>query len=203
MPWVFVIKAFGFVLGYNGSARAVRIYHIKNTCTKKGVAAHIGFGTLETLESISLITHIYVLGFCGLAWLYCNTAHSKRLLLWHFKGWSTNTTPKFSGAAKWERLRCQEPGQAPKPLWHPALQGVAHSTSMSSWMFCVQPDSAEVGSVKSRSVPGSEELLTDDSVFYCEVVRDTSKRHLTSVHWPVQFPGMRPHAKVFASQKLA
>lgn len=37
VPWVFVIKAFGFVRGYNGSARAVGIYHIKNPCTKKGV----------------------------------------------------------------------------------------------------------------------------------------------------------------------
>lgn len=33
--WSLSIKAFGFVRGYNHSARAVRIYHIKNPCTEK------------------------------------------------------------------------------------------------------------------------------------------------------------------------
>lgn len=74
MPRVFVIKAFGFVLGYNGSARAVRIYHIKSPC-KKGVAAQRGFGSSETLEAMSLITCIRALGFCGLARSYCSTTH--------------------------------------------------------------------------------------------------------------------------------
>lgn len=59
-------KSICFVLGYNGSARAVRIYHIKNPRTKKGVVVQRGFGTLETLESISLITHICAFGFCVL-----------------------------------------------------------------------------------------------------------------------------------------
>jgi len=40
----------------------------------------------------------------------------------------------------------------------------------------------QVKSMKSCGVLGSEELLTDYRVFHCEVVRDTSKRHLRSVH---------------------
>lgn len=77
MPWIFVIRTFGFVFGYNGSARAVRIYHIKNPCTKKGVAAQRGFITLWTLQSISLmIAHICALGFCGLDRSYGSIARS-------------------------------------------------------------------------------------------------------------------------------
>lgn len=70
-PWSLSIKSFGFVLGYNHAVGAVRIYHIKKSMhkkkKKKRAVAQRGFGTLETLESISLITPICALGLCDLA----------------------------------------------------------------------------------------------------------------------------------------
>ena len=142
MPWVFVIKAFGFVLGYNGSARAVRVYHIKNPCTKEGVVAQ-RFGTLDTLESISLITHICALGVSDLAWSYWNIAHAFRK-----RGFCCGTSradaqipPLVFRSSQMREAQVPGAPASPQATVTSSTVGFTHNTSVSSWMVCVPPDS--------------------------------------------------------------